>query len=74
MASLYSSGSAPSGATINEASVAIASPPASTSTPSTTTPIVNVDNSRTQMASAPSGTQVSAWDNLMFENMITRVI
>ncbi len=74
MASLYSSGSAPSGATINEASVAIASPPASTSTPSTTTPIVNVDNSRTQMASASSGTQVSAWDNLMFENMITRVI
>ena len=74
MASLYSGGSAPSGATINEASVAIASPPASTSTPSTTTPIVNVDNSRTQMASAPSGTQVSAWDNLMFENMITRVI
>lgn len=74
MASLYSSGSAPSGATINEASVAIASPQQSTSTPSTSTPIVNVDNSRTQMASAPSGTQVSAWDNLMFENMITRVI
>ena len=74
MASLYSSGSAPSGATINEASVAIASPQQPTSTPSTSTPIVNVDNSRTQMASAPSGTQVSAWDNLMFENMITRVI
>ena len=74
MASLYSSGSAPSGATINEASVAIASPQQSTSTPSTTTPIVNVDNSRTQMTSGSSGTQVSAWDNLMFENMITRVI
>jgi hypothetical protein len=74
MASLYSSGSAPSGATINEASVAIASPQQPTSTPPTTTPIVNVDNSRTQMASGSSGTQVSAWDNLMFENMITRVI
>ena len=74
MASLYSSGSAPSGATINEASVAIASPQQPTSTPSTSTPIVNVDNSRTQMASGSSGTQVSAWDNLMFENMITRVI
>jgi hypothetical protein len=74
MASLYSSGSAPSGATINEASVAIASPQQSTSTPSTTTPTVNIDNSKTQMSSGSSGTQVSAWDNLMFENMITRVI
>jgi hypothetical protein len=62
------------GENLNSGSVAIASSQQSTSTPSTTTPIVNVDNSRTQMASASSGTQVSAWDNLMFENMITRVI
>ena len=60
------------GETLNNGSVAIASRP--TSTPSTPSPIVNVDNSRTQMASGSSGAQVSAWDNLMFENMITRVI
>jgi hypothetical protein len=74
MASLYSGGSVPSGAAINESSVAISSPPAPTSAPSTSAPIVNVDNSRTQMGSGSSSTQVSAWDNLMFENMITRVI
>jgi hypothetical protein len=74
MASLYSGGTVPSGATINESSVAISSPAAPTSAPSTSTPIVNVDNSRTQMASGSSGAQVSAWDTLMFENMITRVI
>jgi hypothetical protein len=60
------------GENLNSGSVAIASRP--TSAPSTPSPIVNVDNSRTQMASGSSGAQVSAWDNLMFENMITRVI